>query len=90
LTIEYLLEENQILKQQFESTAKKLRLNNYHRRNLAKRGKDIGWTQMQKHTTLVRLAKNCTVATMCGKLLEEGVSGKVQFSNGSGNKRHQT
>ena len=32
--IEYLLEENQVLKQQFESTGKKLRLDNHQRRNL--------------------------------------------------------
>jgi transposase InsO family protein len=52
--IEYLLEENRVLKQQFESTGKKLRLNNHQRRNLAKRGKAIGWAQLQKYATLVR------------------------------------
>ncbi|MDQ8196191.1 hypothetical protein QEH59_17285 [Coraliomargarita sp. SDUM461004] len=52
--IEYLLEENQILKQQFESTGKKLRLDNHQRRNLAKRGKAMGWAQLQKYATLVR------------------------------------
>jgi len=52
--IEYLLEENQILKQQFESTGKKLRLDNHQRRNLARRGKAMGWAQLQKYATLVR------------------------------------
>ncbi len=52
--IEYLLEENQILKQQFESTGKKLRLDNHQRRNLAKRGKAMGWAQLQQYATLVR------------------------------------
>jgi hypothetical protein len=45
--IEYLLEENQILKQQFESMGKKLRLDNHQRRILAKRGKAVGWAQLQ-------------------------------------------
>jgi len=36
--IEYLLEENKVLKEQFEATGKKLRLNNHLRRGLAKRG----------------------------------------------------
>jgi hypothetical protein len=52
--IEYLLEENRVLKQQFESTGKKLQLNNHQRRNLAKRGKAIGWADLQKYATLVR------------------------------------
>ncbi|MDQ8195089.1 hypothetical protein QEH59_11680 [Coraliomargarita sp. SDUM461004] len=41
--IEYLLEENRILKQQFELTGKELCLDNHQRRNLVKRGKTIGW-----------------------------------------------
>jgi hypothetical protein len=48
------LEENRVLKQQFESTGKKMRLNDLQRRNLAKRGKAIGWAELQQYATLVR------------------------------------
>lgn len=52
--IEYLLEENRTLKQQFESTGKKLRLNNHQRRELAKRGKAMDWQDLQEYATIVR------------------------------------
>lgn len=52
--IEYLLEENRTLKQQFESTGKKLRLNNHQRRELAKRGKEMDWQDLQEYATIVR------------------------------------
>jgi len=51
--IEYLLEENRMLKQQSESTGKKLRMDNHQRRNLAQLGKAMGWAQLQKYVTLV-------------------------------------
>jgi hypothetical protein len=52
--IEYLLEENRVLKQQFDQTGKKLCLDNHQRRQLAKRGKAMGWAHLQKYATLVR------------------------------------
>jgi len=52
--IEYLLEENKVLKEQFDATGKKLRLNNHQRRGLAKRGKALGWALLQEYATLVR------------------------------------
>ena len=51
--IEYLLEENRVLKQQLNETGKKLTLNNCQRRNLAKKGKRLGWSLLQEYTTLV-------------------------------------
>lgn len=51
--IEYLLEENRVLKEQFEATGKKLSLTNKQRRNLAKKGKKLGWKQLQAYATLV-------------------------------------
>jgi len=51
--IEYLLEENRVLKQQFDATGKKLRLNDMQRRSLAKKGKKLGWTALQEYATLV-------------------------------------
>lgn len=43
-----------MLKEQFESTGKKLSLNNQQRRGLAKRGKALGWAKLQEYATLVR------------------------------------
>ena len=40
--IEYLLEENRVLKQQLDLSCKKLKFNNLRRRNLAKEGKQLG------------------------------------------------
>jgi len=54
--IEYLLEENRVLKQQLEQTGKKLKLNNCQRRNLAKKGKKLGWALLQEYATLVTLS----------------------------------
>ena len=51
--IEYLLAENQVLKEQLEATGKKLCLNNRQRRELAKRGKALGWQGLKKYATLV-------------------------------------
>lgn len=51
--IEYLLEENRVLKEQFDKTGKKLRLNDHQRSELAKRGKVLGWKQLQQYATLV-------------------------------------
>jgi len=51
--IEYLLDENRVLKQQLDQTGKKLKLNNCQRRNLAKKGKRLGWALLQEYATLV-------------------------------------
>jgi len=51
--IEYLMEENRILKEQFDSTGKKLRLNNHQRRNLAMKGRILGWKKLQEYANLV-------------------------------------
>ncbi len=51
--IDYLLEENRILKEQFDATGKKLRLNDKQRRNLAKKGKKLGWAQLQQYANIV-------------------------------------
>ena len=47
--IDYLLEENRVLRQQFDHTGKKLRLDNQQRRELAKRGKAMGWDQLKRY-----------------------------------------
>jgi putative transposase len=52
--IEYLLQENRILKEQFDRTGRKLRLDNRQRRELAKRGKAMSWSDLQAYATLVR------------------------------------
>lgn len=54
LVIEYLLEENRILKEQFDSTGKKLRLTNRHRRELAKKGKLLGWKQLVEYASIAQ------------------------------------
>lgn len=46
--IEYMLEENRVLKQQLDSSGKKLRLNDSQRRMLAKKGKLLGCAGLQK------------------------------------------
>ncbi len=51
--IDYLLEENRILKQQFDATGKKLDLTNAQRRSLAKKGKKLGWATLQEYANLV-------------------------------------
>ncbi len=51
--IDYLLEENQVLKQQLNATGKKLSLNDTQRRNLAKKGKLLGWADLHKYAALV-------------------------------------
>jgi hypothetical protein len=50
--IEYLLEENRILKEQFDRTGRKLRLSNHQRRNLAKRGLVLGWRQLRRYGSI--------------------------------------
>jgi len=52
--IEYLLEENHVLKQQLDQKGKKLKLTNCQRRSLAKKGKAMGWSLLQEYATLVR------------------------------------
>jgi transposase InsO family protein len=52
--IEYLLEENRILKEQFDKTGKKLRLTNRHRRELARKGKLLGWKQLIEYANIAR------------------------------------
>jgi hypothetical protein len=52
--IEYLLEENRILKEQFDKTGKKLRLTNRHRGELARKGKLIGWKQLVEYASIAR------------------------------------
>lgn len=52
--IEYLLEENRILKEQFNSTGKKLRLTNCQRRELARKGKLLGWRQLVEYASIAR------------------------------------
>jgi hypothetical protein len=73
--IEYLLEENRVLKQQFESTGKKLRLDNHQRRNLAKRGKAMGWPQLLQYATSVRPGNHTWMAPEIGR---SKVYGKAQ------------
>lgn len=51
--IDYLLEENRILKEQFDQTGKKLRLNDHQRRQLAKKGRILGWDQLQRYARIV-------------------------------------
>jgi len=46
--IDYLQEENRVLRQQFDQRGKKLRLDNQQRRELAKRGKAMGWDQLKR------------------------------------------
>ena len=41
--IDYLLEENRILKEQFDASEEKLRLTDSLRRSLAKKGRNLGW-----------------------------------------------
>jgi hypothetical protein len=50
--IEYLLEENRILKEQFDKTGKKLRLTNRQRRELARKGKPLGWQQLLEYASI--------------------------------------
>ena len=52
--IEYLLEENRVLKGQLDASGKKLRLTNAQRRSLAKKGRRLGWWQLQQYANLVR------------------------------------
>ncbi|MGE9271473.1 MAG: integrase core domain-containing protein, partial [Verrucomicrobiales bacterium] len=51
--IEYLLEENRVLKQQLNASGKKLRLSNVQRRSLAKKAKALGWATLQTYASLV-------------------------------------
>ncbi len=51
--IEYLLEENRVLKDQFDKTGKKLRLDDTQRRALAKKGKRLGWNLLKQYANLV-------------------------------------
>ncbi|WP_309399955.1 hypothetical protein [Cerasicoccus maritimus] len=51
--IEYLLEENRVLKQQFDATGKKLDLNDCQRRSLAEKAKKLGKDQLEKYANLV-------------------------------------
>lgn len=51
--IEYLLEENRVMKQQLNASVKKLRLNNVQRRSLAKKAKGLGWARLQSYANLV-------------------------------------
>lgn len=46
--IEYLLEENRVLKEEFDKTGKKLRLDNCQRRELGKKGRVLGWKKLQE------------------------------------------
>ena len=52
--IEYLLEENRVLKGQLDASGKKLRFTNAQRRNLAKKGRKLGWQGLQQYVSLVR------------------------------------
>jgi hypothetical protein len=52
MVIEYLLEENRILKEQFDKTGKKLRLTNQQRRELARKGKLLGWQQLLEYANI--------------------------------------
>ena len=52
--IDYLLEENRILKEQFEATGKKLKLTTPQRRRLAVKARKLGWQNLMKYATLVR------------------------------------
>ncbi|MBC2593876.1 transposase [Ruficoccus amylovorans] len=54
LVIDYLLEENRVLKEQFDATGKKLRLTNAQRRNLAIKGRKLRWTQLMQYANLVK------------------------------------
>lgn len=52
--IDYLLEENRVLKEQFEATGKKLKLTTPQRRKLAVKARKLGWQNLMKYATLVR------------------------------------
>ncbi|WP_246455694.1 hypothetical protein [Ruficoccus amylovorans] len=54
LVIDYLLEENRVLKEQFDATGKKLRLTNAQRRNLAIKGRKLRWAQLMQYASLVK------------------------------------
>ena len=54
MVIEYLLEENRILKEQFDKTGKKLRLTNRNRRELARKGKLLGWKQLMEYASIAQ------------------------------------
>lgn len=71
--IEYLLEENRVLKQQFNATGKKLMLNNCQRRGLATKGKKLGWATLQEYATLVTPA---TLLAWHRKLVAAKYTGK--------------
>ena len=49
MVIEYLLEENRVLKEQFDKTGKKLRLTNHQRRELALKGRSLGLQQLLEY-----------------------------------------
>ena len=50
--IEYLLEENRVMKQQLNVFGKELRLSNVQRRSLAKKAKALGWATLQTYASL--------------------------------------
>lgn len=54
--IEYLLAENRILRDQFDKTGKKLRLDDSQRRTLAKKGKRLRWALLKQYANLVLCA----------------------------------
>ena len=45
---------NRVLKEQLDASGKKLRLTNAQRRSLAKKGRRLGWQQLQQYANLVR------------------------------------
>ena len=52
MVIEYLLEENRILKEQFDKTGKKLKLTNQQRRELARKGRILGLQQLMEYASI--------------------------------------
>ena len=52
MVIEYLLEENRILKEQFDKTGKKLKLTNQQRHELARKGRILGWQQLLEYASI--------------------------------------
>jgi len=73
--IDYLQEENRVLRQQFDQRGKKLRLDNQQRRELAKRGKAMGWDQLLQYATSVRPGNHTWMAPEIGR---SKVYGKAQ------------
>lgn len=51
--IDYLLEENRILKEQLEATGKRPKFTNAQRRTLAVKAKKLGWRDLMRYATLV-------------------------------------